>query len=58
MKRTLTLLTALLLVPLAAVDAGRDLPGFPTTGKPRAQNFKSLENSGALVSDDWDWRIK
>ena len=54
MKPTLTIATALLLAPLAALQAGRHLPGFPTTGKLRAQNFQSLENSLSMIPNDWN----
>jgi len=54
MKHTLTLLTALLLAPLAALHAGRNLPGVPTFGKLRAGSFQALETPGAMASNDWN----
>ncbi|MBM4156965.1 MAG: hypothetical protein FJ221_18365 [Lentisphaerae bacterium] len=50
MKPTLTLLTALLLAPLAAMHAGRNLPGVPTFGELRAGSFQALENTGHGLS--------
>ncbi len=58
MKRTLTLLAALLLAPLAALHAGRHFPGLPTTEKLRPHFFQALETFGAMASNDWNWRIK
>jgi hypothetical protein len=43
MKPTFTLLTALLLAPLAALHATRNLPDFPKFGKRRGENFQPLE---------------
>jgi hypothetical protein len=51
---TLTLLTALLLAPLAALHAKRNLPGVPGFGKLRAGAFQALETSGATASNDWN----
>jgi hypothetical protein len=39
MNHTLTLLTALLLAPLAALHAGRSLPEVPNLGKLRVGSF-------------------
>jgi len=46
MKPTLTLLTALLLAPLAALRIGRNLPGIPEFGILRVGSFQALENHG------------
>jgi hypothetical protein len=46
MKPALTLLTALLLAPLAALHAGRNLPEVPRFGKLRAGSFQALDNHG------------
>jgi len=54
MKRNLTLLTALLLAPLAALPAGRALPEVPDFGRLRAGSFQSLEIFGAMDSNDWN----
>jgi len=54
MKRILTLLTALLLAPLAALHAGRNLAGVPTFGKLRADSFQALANHGTQTSNDWN----
>ncbi|MBM4157051.1 MAG: hypothetical protein FJ221_18810 [Lentisphaerae bacterium] len=54
MKRSLTLLTALLLAPLAALHAGRNLPGVPTFGKLRADSFQALEKHGTQTSNAWN----
>jgi hypothetical protein len=54
MKPTLTLLTALLLAPLGALHAERNLPGVPRAGKFRADFFQALENPGAMASNDWN----
>jgi hypothetical protein len=54
MKHTLTLLTALLLAPLAALHAKRNLPGGPKFGILRAESFQALETSGAMASNDWN----
>jgi len=43
MKHKLTLLAALLLAPLAALHAGRNLPGVSTFGKLRADSFQALQ---------------
>jgi hypothetical protein len=40
MKPTLTLLTALLLAPLASLHAKRNLPAVPMFGKLRAVKFQ------------------
>jgi hypothetical protein len=54
MKPTLTLLAALLLAPLAALHAGRNLPGVPRFGKLRAGSFQPLENRSAMTSKAWN----
>jgi hypothetical protein len=54
MKRTLTILAALLLAPLAALHAGRNLPGVPRFGILRAGSFQTLEIFGATASNDWN----
>jgi len=54
MKHTHTLLAALLLAPLAALHAGRNLPGVPTFGKLRADSFQALANHGTQTSNDWN----
>jgi hypothetical protein len=54
MKSTLTLLTALLLAPLAALHAKRNLLEGPRFGKLRADFFQALENLGAMASNDWN----
>jgi hypothetical protein len=45
-------LTALLLAPLAALHAGRDLPEVPSFGKLRVGSFRPLETCGAMTSND------
>jgi len=47
-------LTALLLAPLAALHAERNLPGVPTFGKLRADSFQALANHGTQTSNDWN----
>jgi len=51
-------LTALLLAPLAAplaaLHAGRNLPGVPSFGKLRADSFQALANHGTQTSDAWN----
>jgi hypothetical protein len=46
--------TALLLAPLAALHAKRNLPEVPRFGELRAGSFQPLENRGAMASDDWN----
>jgi len=53
-KSKLIALTALLLAPLAALHAGRDLPEVPIFGKLRIGSFQPLENCGAMTSNDWN----
>jgi len=52
MKPTLTLLTALLLAPLAALHAKRNWPGIPMIGELRAGPFQAREILGAMTSKD------
>jgi hypothetical protein len=47
-------LTTLLLAPLAALHATRNLPGVPRFGILRAGSFQALETSGAMASNDWN----
>jgi hypothetical protein len=54
MKPTLTLLTALLLAPLAALHAEQNLPGVPRFGKISAGSFQALETFGATASKAWN----
>jgi hypothetical protein len=54
MKHTLILLTALLLAPLAALHAGRNLPGVPRFGKLRAGFIQHLEHEGTQTSNAWN----
>ncbi len=54
MKPTLTLLTALLLAPLATLHTGRDLPEVPRFGILRAGSFQPLEIPGVMTSNDWN----
>jgi hypothetical protein len=54
MKCTLTLLTALLLAPPAALHAGRALPEAPRFGELRAGFFQALGDSGAMTFKDWN----
>jgi hypothetical protein len=55
MKRNARLtLTALLLAPLAALHAKRNLTGFPKFGILRAGSFHALETFGATASNDWN----
>jgi hypothetical protein len=54
MKRTTTLFVALLLAPLVALHAKRNLPGVPEFGKLRAGSFLVLETSGATARNDWN----
>jgi hypothetical protein len=53
MKHTLTLFTALLLAPLAALHAKRNVPDFLKFGKLRAGSFQALEIFVAMASNDW-----
>jgi hypothetical protein len=50
----LTLLTALLLAPLAALHAEQNLPGVPWFGILRAGSFQALETFGVTASNDWN----
>jgi hypothetical protein len=50
LKPTLSLLAVLLLAPLAALHAKRNLPGVPMFGKSRVGSFQPLENRGAMGS--------
>ena len=54
MKHTFTLLTALLLAPLAALHATRNLLGVPGFGILRAGSFQALEIFFAMASNDWN----
>jgi hypothetical protein len=54
MRHSLTLLTILLLAPLAARDTKRNLPGVPGFGILRAGTFQALESFGAMASNDWN----
>jgi hypothetical protein len=54
MKHTLTLLTALLLAPLAGLHAKEKSAGVPRLGKFRAGSFQALETSVSLASNDWN----
>jgi hypothetical protein len=54
MKLTLTLLTTLLLAPLAALHATRNSPGVPRFGNIIAGFFQALETSGAKASKAWN----
>jgi hypothetical protein len=56
-KAGVTLLTALLLAPLAALHATRNLPGVPRFGILRAGSFQALVAFGAfgaMASNDWN----
>jgi hypothetical protein len=54
MKTNLSLLTALLLAPLALLNAKRNLPEGPRSGILRAGSVQSLEIFGATASNDWN----
>jgi hypothetical protein len=54
MKPTFTLLTALLLAPLAALHTEHNLPKVPRFGKLHAGSFQALEAFGATASNDWN----
>jgi hypothetical protein len=54
MNRTLTLLAALLLAPLAALAAEQNLPGVPRFGKISAVSFQAPEIFVAMASNDWN----
>ena len=54
MKTNITLLTALLLAPLAALHVGRSLLGVPRFGILRGSSFQSLEIFVAMASNDWN----
>jgi hypothetical protein len=47
-------LTALLLAPLAALHAERNLPGVSKFGKLRAGFVQALENHGTQTSSAWN----
>jgi hypothetical protein len=49
-----TLLTALLLAPLAGLHAKEKSAGVPRLGKFRAGSFQALETSASLASNDWN----
>lgn len=53
MKPTLTL-TALLLAPVAALHAKRNLPEVPRFGILRDASFQALETFGAMASNHWN----
>jgi hypothetical protein len=53
-KPTLTLLAALLLAPLAALHAKRNLPGVSRFRKLRACFFQALENHSTQTSNAWN----
>jgi hypothetical protein len=48
------ILTVLLLAPLAALHATRNLPGVLKFGKLRGSSFQALETFGAMASNDWN----
>jgi len=52
MNARASLLTALLLAPLAALHAKRNSPGVPIIGKLRAGSFQAVEILGAMTSKD------
>jgi len=55
MKRNARLtLTALLLAPLAALHATRNMPGVPRFGKISSVSFQALEIFVAMASNDWN----
>ncbi len=54
MKREFTLLTALLLTPLATLRPNRALPELSVFGKLRVGSFQPLESHGAMISNVWD----
>jgi len=54
MKSTFTLLTTLLLSPLATLNLARALSEVPRFGKLRASSFEALENRDAMTSNDWN----
>ena len=54
MKHALTLLAALLLAPLAALQTSRTLPAVPSFGVLRAGFFQPLETFGAMASNKWN----
>jgi hypothetical protein len=54
MKPSLTLLAALLLAPLAALNAKRKVPGVPGFGNISAGYFQALETFGAMASKAWN----
>jgi hypothetical protein len=53
-KAGVTLLTALLLAPLAALHATRNLPGVPRLGILRVGFFQALETFDAMISNAWN----
>jgi hypothetical protein len=54
MKPTLTVLTALLLAPRAALHAKQNMPGVPRLGILRADFCQALEYIGATASNAWN----
>ena len=54
MKTKLALLAALLLAPLAALHATRNLPGVPRLGILRVGFFQALETFDAMISNAWN----
>jgi hypothetical protein len=48
------ILTALLHAPLAALHAGRNLPGVPRVGILRVGSFQLLGTFVAMASNDWN----
>ena len=54
MKTNAPFLAALLLAPLAALHTNRALPELPCCGKLRVGFFQTLENHGAMTSNDWN----
>jgi hypothetical protein len=54
MKPTLTFLTALLLAPLAALHAKRNVADFPKFGKRHGEDSQPLGSTVVTVSNDWN----
>ena len=54
MKVAKSILSSLLLAPLAALLTKRNLPGVPKFGKLSAGFFQALETFGAMTSNDWN----
>ncbi|MFM7606511.1 MAG: hypothetical protein ACKO8Z_15115 [Prosthecobacter sp.] len=54
MKHTLTFFAALLLAPLAALHAKRNLTEVPKFGILRDGSFQALEIFVAMASNDWN----